>query len=84
MDRIGQGQTIMFAFDPMAPLEPVPVGQVADRIARFLKENAEEVSTIRLFEARNRDPLRTFWAQSPSDALEVKKLIEKATAEDAD
>lgn len=81
MERIGQGQTIMFAFDPMAPLEPVPVGQVADRIARFLRENAEEVSTIRLFEARNRDPLRTFWAQSPSDALEVKKLIEKATAE---
>lgn len=81
MERIGQGQTILFAFDPMAALEAVPIGKVADRIAQFVKENADEVSAIRLFEARNRDPLRTFWAQSPSDALEVKKLIEKAIAE---
>lgn len=73
--QIGQGQTILFQFDPTGPLEPVPLGKVADRIAEFVDRNREEVSAIGLFESRNRHALREFWARSQNDALEVKKLM---------
>lgn len=76
--QIGQGQSVMFQFDPTGPLEPVPLGKVADRIAEFVKNNREEVSAIGLFESRNRHALRDFWARQPGDALEVKKLLENA------
>lgn len=78
LGQIGQGQTILFQFDPTGPLEPVPLGKIADRVAEFVASNREEVSAIGLFESRNRHSLRDFWARSPSDALEVKKLIESA------
>jgi phage recombination protein Bet len=76
--QIGQGQTILFQFDPAGPLEPVPLGKIADRVAEFVQSNREEVSAIGLFESRNRHALRDFWARQPGDALEVKKLIEGA------
>ena len=78
--QIGQGQTILFQFDPNGPLEPVPLGKIADRVAAFVEQNREEPSTVGLFESRNRHALREFWARQPGDALEVKKLIEKAVA----
>lgn len=76
--QIGQGQTILFQFEPTGSLEPVPIGKIADRVAEFIEQNREEVSAIGLFESRNRHSLRDFWARSPGDALEVKKLIEGA------
>ncbi len=76
--QIGQGQTILFQFDPTGPLEPVPLGKIADRVAEFLQNNRDEVSAVGLFESRNRHALRDFWARQPGDALEVKKMIEQA------
>lgn len=78
--QIGQGQTILFQFDPTGPLEPVPLGKIADRVAEFLRDNRDEVSAVGLFESRNRHALRDFWARHPGDALEVKKMIEGAMA----
>lgn len=78
LEQIGQGQTILFQFEPTGSLEPVPIGKIADRVAEFIERNREEVSAIGLFESRNRHSLRDFWARSPSDALEVKKLLEGA------
>jgi phage recombination protein Bet len=78
--QIGQGQTILFQFDPAGPLEPVPLGKIADRVAEFVEQHRDEVSAIGLFESRNRHALRDFWARQPGDALEVKKLIEGAMA----
>ncbi len=78
--QIGQGQTILFQFDPTGPLEPVPLGKIADRVAEFVEKNRDEVSAIGLFESRNRHALRDFWARQPGDALEVKKMIEQAMA----
>lgn len=78
LQQIGQGQTILFQFDPTGPLEPVPLGKIADRVAEFVQNNRDEVSAIGLFESRNRHALRDFWARQPGDALEVKKLIESA------
>lgn len=78
LEQIGQGQTILFQFDPAGPLEPVPLGKIADRVAEFIERNREEVSSIGLFESRNKHSLRDFWARSPGDALEVKKMMEGA------
>lgn len=78
--QIGQGQSILFQFDPTGPLEPVPLGKIADRVAEFVEKNRDEVSAIGLFESRNRHALRDFWARQPGDALEVKKMIEQAMA----
>ena len=79
--RIGGGKCVMFQFEATGTLEPVPVGQIADRIADFIEKNSEEVSMIGDFERRNQHALREFWAKAPSDALEVKKLFERARAQ---
>ena len=81
--QIGQGQTILFQFDPTGPLEPVPLGKIADRVAEFIQSNREEVSAIGLFESRNRHALREFWGRQPGDALEVKRILEAAMKEGA-
>ncbi len=81
--QIGQGQTILFQFDPTGPLEPVPLGKIADRVAEFVQKNREEVSAIGLFESRNRHALREFWGRQPGDALEVKRILEAAMKEGA-
>lgn len=79
--RIGGKNAVMFQFEATGTLEPVPVGQIADRIADFIEKNSEEVSVIGDFERRNQHALREFWAKAPSDALEVKKLFERARAQ---
>lgn len=73
------GQAIFMSLDASGALERVPLGHVADRCAEYLTENdAESVYT---WSIRNREPLREFWAASPNDALELKKMIEQKTSE---
>ena len=57
-------------------LENVPVGKFFDRAEQFISES--DPLTVAKWADTNRDPLRTFWAKSPTDALELKKLIEAA------
>ncbi|ATU91417.1 phage recombination protein Bet [Phyllobacterium zundukense] len=57
-------------------LENVPVGKFFDRAEQFINES--DAATVAKWADANRDPLRTFWAKSPTDALELKKLIEAA------
>ena len=71
--RIG-GKGLMMVFDDTATLEKVPMGQVMDRCLDFLK-GAEPVDAHK-FRIRNEQPLRDFWAESPHDALELKKAFE--------
>jgi hypothetical protein len=80
MEKAGMANTLALSFDPHKDLEAVPLGKVADRIFRFLDENREEPSAIALWQSRNRTALREFWARSPTDALEVKKAVERATS----
>ena len=82
LERIGQGKTVLLSFDPTAPLEAVPLGKVADRVASFIQDHKDEPSQIGLFESRNRNGLKEFWAHQPGDALEVKKMIERAVSGD--
>ncbi len=57
-------------------LENVPVGKFYDRAEQFIKES--DAVTVAKWADANRDPLRTFWAKSTTDALALKKLIEAA------
>jgi phage recombination protein Bet len=57
-------------------LENVPVGKFYDRAEQFINES--DALTVAKWADANREPLRTFWAKSPTDALELKKKIEAA------
>lgn len=81
LERIGGGNTILIDWMDNQPLCAVPVGQLADKVMAFIRANREEPSTIGVWAERNRIALREFWARAPGDALEIKKEIEKATAD---
>ena len=65
-------------------LENVPLGQFADRFLAWIETPGRTPSEVRRWAEGNRDPLRTFWAKSPSDALELKKVIEAKSRETAE
>lgn len=68
---------ILIAFDN-GILDRVPMGEVADRCFEFIAENDGE--TVYRWSTANREALKDFWAESPNDALEVKKAIEGKTS----
>lgn len=80
LEKIGGINTILIDWMDNQPLCAVPVGQFADRVMEFLHQNKDEPSCIGVWADRNRHALREFWARAPSDALEIKREIEKATA----
>lgn len=57
------------------PIEPVPVGRVADKVAEFVGKS-ESITQIEVWEGVNRAGLQEFWARHKSDALALKKIIE--------
>jgi phage recombination protein Bet len=73
--RIGAAGGIMFQLSPASPLESIPLGQIADRVLEAAKDF--DLQRLRWFESANTHPLREFWARAQSDALEVKKALEK-------
>lgn len=75
--RIGGASGIMFQLFPNVPLEMVPIGQAHDRLAERINEIGDR-KMLDWFEGANRVPLQEFWARAPGDALEIKKLLEKA------
>lgn len=82
--RIGAQNSITVTWGDGWQLENVPLGEFADRAAEFVSQSSVDV--VRRWQDANRQPLQIFWAKSPTDALELKKLIEKkltSKAEDA-
>lgn len=71
----GVANAIMMTFDAAGTLEPVPLGQVADRIMAHIG-SVETVKDLGDWWERNRHPWREFWARSKADALAVKKAVE--------
>jgi len=71
--RVG-GRGVLLVFDDAGKLEKVPMGQVMDRCLDFVKSS--EPLEVYKFRTRNEQPLRDFWAESPGDALELKKAME--------
>jgi phage recombination protein Bet len=69
------GTGITFQLFPNAPLEPIELGKVADRVIEAVG-TFSSFQQYRWFESANTHPLREFWARQPSDALELKKFME--------
>ena len=74
--RTGGANAIAFQMFPNAPLEQIPLGQVYDRIAERVSE-IEDRQMLAWFTDTNSVSLKDFWARSPGDALEAKKLLER-------
>jgi phage recombination protein Bet len=80
MERIGIGKSVLMVFGEAGNLEPVPYGKIADRCFEFIEQHKDEPSQILMWRDRNKAALQEFWAQNPSEALEVKKAVERATS----
>lgn len=79
-ERIGHAKdTVPMIFDN-GMIEFVPVGKVADRALAFLNANREEPSAILQWREQNKAGLQEFWTRAPSDALALKREIERAVA----
>lgn len=65
---------IMFADVATGKLERWPLGVVADRCAEIIDRMTPEAAYR--WRETNTEPLREFWAQSPSDALAIKVMLE--------
>lgn len=74
------GPSILFQMDAGSPLEALPLGQIADKIAAQLSDMVD-VRQVEAFENLNREGLKQFWAHSKGDALAVKAMIGKRTSE---
>jgi hypothetical protein len=83
LERIGGSGALIIDWLDAAPLDAVPLGQLADRIVAFLRERREDHQALITWRERNRHALREFWARAPADALGVKQELEKALAQDA-
>jgi hypothetical protein len=82
LERIGAHGALIIDWLDDAPLDAVPLGQLADRIVAFLRERREDHQALITWRERNRHALREFWARAPADALGVKQELEKALAPD--
>jgi phage recombination protein Bet len=69
--RIGAAGAILFQLTPGAPLEPIPLGQVADRVLAAYRDF--DLAQARWFESANRASLQEFWARAKADALGLKR-----------
>jgi hypothetical protein len=82
LERIGGHGALIIDWLDAAPLDAVPLGQLADRIVAFLRERREDPQALITWRERNRHALREFWARAPADSLGVKQELEKALAPD--
>lgn len=73
LELVGGKDGIMFDFGE--GLERVELGKAADRIME--KFQAMQPHEILQWKNLNRAPMNEFWARKPTDALEIKKHIEK-------
>jgi phage recombination protein Bet len=72
---IGAKHSIPVMWAAGQPIEMVPHGQFADRVLQFLSEQ-DSPTAVEHWKDINAEGLRQFWAESKSDALELKKQIE--------
>lgn len=71
---------VFVQWNPMDPLEAVPIGQFADRVAAFASQ-CKNLPDLMGWEDTNRVALQDFWAKAKPDALELKKLLERRRAD---
>lgn len=81
LTRVGGRDALLFLFDPAGALENVERGKIADRLTAFYEREVRSAQEIIDFRTRNEAALKTFWAWTPADALEVKKIAERRLGE---
>lgn len=74
LERLG-GPALFATFDDAGTLERVSIGQFADRVLAHTGKLAP--AAVALFVERNREALKEFWAHNKTDALELRKELEK-------
>lgn len=74
LERVGGKGAITFQITATSPLEPIPLGKVADRVIDASGD--WDIQQLRWFESANTHPLREFWARAQADALGLKKHLE--------
>lgn len=77
--RVGASNSITFQMTATSPLEPIPLGDCADRIIAAARHF--DLTQMRWFRSANTHPLREFWARAETDALEVKRFLDKREAD---
>jgi hypothetical protein len=65
LERIGGHGALIIDWLDAAPLDAVPLGQLADRIVAFLHERREDHQALISWRECNRHALREFWARAP-------------------
>lgn len=73
---IGGGDNLTVTWDVGFSLDPVPLDKFADRVIEHIRDKSPD--EIAKFQSTNAAPLREFWAKRPTDALELKRIMEKA------
>lgn len=71
----GQG-TIPIILESSEGLQLIPVGKFADRVLDFAGQ-FDNKSMLDFWQDQNKMGLKQFWAEQPSDALKLKKDLEK-------
>lgn len=78
LKAIGAANDITVSWGADYSLERVPVGQFFDRALEHVQ--TLDAAGVAKWRSLNAEPLREFWAKSPTDALELKKRLEAAEA----
>jgi hypothetical protein len=76
--KLGAAGAITFQLSPTGPLQPIPLGQVADRVLEAYR--GFDLDQARWFESANRASLQEFWARAKADALGVKREMDQLRA----
>jgi len=77
MKRVGANDGLLFVFEAGGNLINVEHGAIADRLTAYYEREAKTAQEIIDFRQRNEASLKAFWAKTPGDALEVKKIAKK-------
>jgi phage recombination protein Bet len=79
LEKVGAAGAILFQLNPDAPLEPIPLGQVADKVLAAYE--GFDLAQASWFDSVNRASLQEFWARAKTDALGLKREMERRRAE---
>ncbi len=79
-EAIGGKNALMVDWCDGEPIQRVPAGKFGDQALAFVEKNKDEAAHICIWENRNREVLKEYWALDKDGALALKKELEKVKA----
>ena len=76
LKQVGAANSILIQWDANGPIVQVPVGKLGDEAIAFIRANADEPMTLKLWAERNRYALKEYWGRDKAGALAVKSALE--------